>query len=204
MKDLSNENVIHVKKNGIEYLQFRRLLEYSDVITHAYSLGIDKDYRTIGANLELLPKEIYETKMNNYKELCKCLNINFNNLTKPTQNHTDEVMYINKKELENEPDINLEKYSNKDGIITDSRNIALLTTNADCILMLFYDPVKNVIANVHSGWKGTAQKIGQKAVLKMIEEYGSNPKDIICCLGPCIQKCHMLRMNISVGIPYAT
>jgi len=32
MKDLSNENVIHVKKNGVEYLQFRKLLEYSDII----------------------------------------------------------------------------------------------------------------------------------------------------------------------------
>ena len=26
--DLSNENVIHVKENGIEYLQFRKLLEH--------------------------------------------------------------------------------------------------------------------------------------------------------------------------------
>ena len=33
MKDLSNENVIHVKKNGVEYLQFRKLLEYSDIIS---------------------------------------------------------------------------------------------------------------------------------------------------------------------------
>ena len=24
----------------------------------------------------------------------------------------------------------------------------------------------------------------------MIEEYNCNPKDIICCIGPCIRKCH--------------
>ena len=29
--DLSNENVIHVKKGNVEYLQFRRLLEYKDI-----------------------------------------------------------------------------------------------------------------------------------------------------------------------------
>ena len=46
MKDLSNENVIQINKDGIQYLQFRKLLEYSDVITHAYSLGIDKNFRT--------------------------------------------------------------------------------------------------------------------------------------------------------------
>ena len=46
MKDLSNENIIHVKKNGIEYLQFKKLLKYSDVINHAYGIGLDRNYRT--------------------------------------------------------------------------------------------------------------------------------------------------------------
>ena len=38
MKDLSNENVIHVKKDGVEYLQFRKLLQYEDKISHAFTL----------------------------------------------------------------------------------------------------------------------------------------------------------------------
>ena len=42
--DLSNENVIHVEKEGIQYLQFRKLLKYSDIITHGYSLGIEKKF----------------------------------------------------------------------------------------------------------------------------------------------------------------
>ena len=49
MKDLSNENVIHIVKDGVQYLQFRRLLEYSDILVHAYSLGIDKNFRTARA-----------------------------------------------------------------------------------------------------------------------------------------------------------
>ena len=49
MKDLSNENVIHVKKDGIEYLQFRKLLEYSDIVKHAYAIGLDKNFRTARA-----------------------------------------------------------------------------------------------------------------------------------------------------------
>ena len=44
--DLSNENIMHVKNKGLEYLQFKKLLEYKDIINHAYSLGIDKNYRT--------------------------------------------------------------------------------------------------------------------------------------------------------------
>ena len=51
MKDLSNENVIHVKKNGVEYLQFRKLLEYSDIIKHAYAIGLEP-------NLELQERKM--------------------------------------------------------------------------------------------------------------------------------------------------
>ena len=38
MIDLSNENVVHVRKDGIEFLQFRKLLQYSDKVTHCYTL----------------------------------------------------------------------------------------------------------------------------------------------------------------------
>ena len=61
---------------------------------------------------------------------------------------------------------------------------------ADCTPLLFYDPIKNVIANTHSGWKGTLQTIGVKTVEKMMSEYECKAKDIICCIGPHIRKCH--------------
>ena len=75
-------------------------------------------------------------------------------------------------------------------LITNKKNIILSTTNADCILLLFFDPVKKVIANTHSGWKGTIQRIAVKTVEKMIKEFECNPKDIICCICPSIRKCH--------------
>ena len=40
------ENVIHIKKDGVEYLQFKRLLEYKDKINHVYTLGVDWNFRT--------------------------------------------------------------------------------------------------------------------------------------------------------------
>ena len=188
--DLSNENIIHIKKDGIEYIQFKKLLEYSDTITHAYSIGIDKDYRTIGADLQNLTQEKYLANMENYKNLCNSININYQNLTKPTQCHSDGIKAINQKILKNKEDFNLDEYKDIDGLITNKQCIALSTTNADCIPLLFFDPVKKVIANVHSGWKGTFQKISQKAVKKMIDEYGCNPQDIIACMTPSIRKCH--------------
>ena len=102
---------------------------------------------------------------------------------KPQQRHTNNVTCIDRV-------MKTEELLETDGLITDKENITLVTTNADCILLLFYDPVKKVIANVHSGWRGTFQKIGEKAVIKMIEEYNCNPDNIEVYIWPSIRKCH--------------
>ena len=190
MKDLSNENVIYQNKNGVEYLQFRRLLEYSDIVNHAYSIGVDRNFRTARANKESLPKEEYEKALKDYKELCDAINTDYIKVVKTNQNHTKNVKIIEKKIINDAPDFNLSEYSNTDGLVTNKSDIILSTTNADCILLLFFDPVKKVIANVHSGWKGTLQRISVEAVKKMIDEYSCDPKDIICCICPSIRKCH--------------
>lgn len=187
--DLSNENVIHIKKDNIEYLQFRKLLEYPE-IKHAYSLGINRDYRTAKANKKTLNIEKYNQAIENYKDLCNAINTNSNNLVKANQEHTDIIKKVEEKINKNSPDFNLEKYNQTDGLITNRNNIILATTNADCILLLFYDPKTKTIANIHSGWKGTIKRIAEKTVKKMKKEFNSNPKDIICCICPSIRKCH--------------
>ena len=40
MQDLTNDVVIHIKKNNIEYLQFRKLLEYPELV-HCYTLSVN-------------------------------------------------------------------------------------------------------------------------------------------------------------------
>lgn len=186
--DLSNENIIHVKKDGVQYIQFRRLLEYKDIITHAYSVGTDVNFRTAKKNNERLDKKDYDKAINDYKNLCSALNINYKNLIKSQQAHTDIVQIVNKKINKDEPDIKLPEPV--DGLITDKKDLLLATTNADCILLFFFDPVKKVIANVHSGWKGTLQRISVKTIQKMVKTYNCNPKDIICCICPSIRKDH--------------
>lgn len=188
--DLSNENIIHIKDKDTEYIQFRKLLEYKDILNHAYSLGINNNYRTATVKKERLPKDQYEKAIESYKKLCNSINCDYVNLVKTNQDHTDCIKIVDKKENMDKPDFNLKKYYATDGLITNKKNLILSTTNADCILLLFFDPLKKVIANTHSGWKGTLQRISVKTVEKMIDEYGCNPSDIICCVCPSIRKCH--------------
>ena len=176
--DLSNENILHIKRDGFEYLQFKRLNEYPE-IKHAYILK-PLDLRSHNEN----------DVVANYKAIFDDLNISIEKLTRPIQKHTNNVEIIENKKKQNEPDIYMDYLDNVDGLITSKENITLATTNADCILFLIYDPVKKVIANVHSGWRGTFQKIVKVAIEKMILTYGSSAEDIIVCICPSIRKCH--------------
>lgn len=189
MKDLTNENVIHVRKDGIEFLQFRKLLEYSDVINHAYSIGLDRNFMTDNIN-HTLSEEQKNMARKNYKKLTNAIETDYAHIVKTCQTHTNEVKCIKKKENKYEPVFDSLNFRDTDGFITNKAKIMLATTSADCILLLFFDPVRKVIANVHSGWRGTVQRISVKAVNKMRNIYESDPRDIICCMCPSIHKCH--------------
>lgn len=172
--DLSNDVMVHVKKDDIEYLQFRKLLEYDNLV-HCYTLRKNLDFKRKNS------QDNNKVLEGSYKKLCKALGFDRKNEVRPYQTHTDCIKIVNK------PGENLQ---NVDGIITSKNNVDLVLTFADCTPILLYDPVKKVIANIHSGWRGTVQKIGQKGAKKMIQNYGCDPKNIIACIGPCIGKCH--------------
>ena len=183
--NLSNQNILHKNNEKQEFIQFKKLIQYSDIINHAYAVGLDKNYRTFRVNKKPLPIEEYEKNMNNYKILCEEIGLDYKNIIKANQAHTDNIVIVDKT---NKDRIDTEEHS--DGLITNKKNVILATTNADCILLLMFDPKKKVIANIHSGWRGTLQRISVKAVKKMMKEFGCNPRDIIVCICPSIRKCH--------------
>ena len=166
-----NDEIIFKSTRDIQYIQFKRLLKYG--IKHAYTLR--------GENIDFSTTSRYEKE--SYAKISHALEIDENTLVKPVQTHTSNVKCIDRI-------LPREELNEIDGLITNQKNIALTTKNADCILFLFYDPVKKVIANVHSGWKGTFQKIAEKTVIKMRDAYQCKPENIICCIAPSIRKCH--------------
>ena len=190
MKNLGNGTVVHIVKNGIQYLQFKKLLDYDDIITHAYSLGKEVNFRTAKVNKKELPKNELQEAIENYKKICRSLGEDYINIVKTNQEHTNNVKTVTNKIKKEFMDINLEEYNATDGLITNKPNLILSTTNADCILLLFFDPVTKTIANVHSGWKGTLQRISVKAIEKMKNDFRCDPANIICCICPSIRKCH--------------
>ncbi len=96
----------------------------------------------------------------------------------PRQTHTNCVADITAI-----PD---DEIKETDALVTDKAGICLCVQTADCVPILLFDPVKNVIGAVHAGWRGTVKKIAEIAVQKMTTNYGTSPKNIIAAIGPSI------------------
>ncbi|NXG50833.1 LACC1 protein, partial [Psilopogon haemacephalus] len=78
---------------------------------------------------------------------------------------------------------------NYDGIVTNQKGVTIAAPGADCIPVLFADPVRKACGAAHSGWKGTLLGVSMATVNAMVSEYGCNLKDILVVLGPSVGPC---------------
>ena len=84
---------------------------------------------------------------------------------------------------------NINFYDNTDALISNIRNTLLLLNFADCIPVILYSKKDKTGAIIHAGWRGTADNIAGKTVLKMEKNLNINPKNITAIIGPGIDKC---------------
>lgn len=118
-----------------------------------------------------------EFELNRLK-LAKALGIGVNQLIFPNQTHSSSV--VNLCGIPNSP------INDTDALVTNQPGICLCVQTADCVPVLLYDPVHNVIAAVHAGWRGTVTLIVKEAIQEMFKQYLSSPPDIIAVIGPSI------------------
>ena len=73
-----------------------------------------------------------------------------------------------------------------DGMVTNQPQTPLMMRFADCVPLLFHDPVQAVIGIAHAGWRGTVQGAGASVVQVMVDAFGAEPGDIRAGIGPSI------------------
>lgn len=88
-----------------------------------------------------------------------------------------------------------------DALITDACKLALVIQVADCQPVLIMDPVKRVVANIHSGWRGSVQNIIGVTVRQMISEFECRPENMVCGIGPSLGPCCAEFVNYKSEIP---
>ncbi len=131
--------------------------------------GSSDNKKNIKNNLNYVKKKILSKK---------------NNIALLYQVHSSKFFYIKKIP---------KKKLIGDGLITNVRKLPLGILTADCAPILILDVRKKIIAAVHSGWKGAYKNIVIK-ILKKLIKLGSQKKDIIAVIGPCIK-----QRNYEVG-----
>ena len=73
-----------------------------------------------------------------------------------------------------------------DALVTRLPGYCLCISTADCVPILLYDPHTQAIAAIHAGWRGTVSRIVENTLTLMSEQYGTQGKDLIACIGPSI------------------
>ncbi|MBR1471017.1 MAG: peptidoglycan editing factor PgeF [Lachnospiraceae bacterium] len=123
--------------------------------------------------------------LENCSLLLSKLGISAGDMVMAEQEHTNKVRTVSRKDggdmvLRGSP------VGAYDGMVTDEKGLLLATVEADCVPVYLYDPLRQAIGMVHSGWRGTVEQIAPNAVSRMAAEYGSRPEDIVAVFGPCI------------------
>lgn len=88
-----------------------------------------------------------------------------------------------------------------DGMTTHLTGVGLMITHGDCQAAIFYDPIKHVVANAHSGWKGSVQNIYAEVIKSLKLRYGSNPKDILVGVAPSLGPQNAEFINYRTELP---
>ena len=133
-------------------------------------------YKSLNCGVGSKDKKI--NVINNLKIVSKKIGTKKNKLTLLIQVHSNKIYFLNKIP---------KKKLIGDGLLTNSKNMAIAILTADCAPILFYDPKKSIIGAAHAGWKGAYNKIAVK-MINYFKKKGSNLNDLYVIIGPCISQ----------------
>lgn len=173
----------------VPYLTYNSLSEIK-FINHAFStrLGGVSEGIFESMNLAFNRGDNPDSVTENYRRLCRSAGFDFDTLVASAQDHHTFVRRVTSKEC----GIGITKprdIQSVDALITNEPDVTLVTYYADCTPLFFVDTKIKAIGLAHAGWRGTVGRIGQKVVEKMTAEFGTNPSDLVCAVGPAISKC---------------
>jgi YfiH family protein len=76
-----------------------------------------------------------------------------------------------------------------DAIVSDAEGVLAGVKTADCVPILIGDPKTGAFAAVHAGWRGTLAEVATKALVRMVDEYGTRTADVGVAIGPAAGAC---------------
>lgn len=133
----------------------------------------------------------------NFRRISELLGCQYDNFVLSDQTHTTNVRRVGRDDA-GKGLLRARDYTDVDGLITDEPGIVLSTFYADCVPLYFVDVKKRAIGLSHSGWRGTVGRMGQETLDAMRREFGTQPEDVVCAIGPSIcQDCYEVSRDVA-------
>ncbi len=177
-----------ITKDGISYVTFTIFQKYPLIAAVSTRLGGVSKPPFDSLNMGLPTGDDVAAVLENRKRFFHALGSDASRLVCAKQVHGTHVEVVGKKDC-GRGALSMENtIPNCDGLMTAEKQVPIIMNYADCTPLLFYDPVKKVIALSHGGWRGTAGNIAGKTIEKMKRVFGCKGEDILCAIGPAIGK----------------
>lgn len=177
---------VQTEQGGIVTITFPRFAD-SKVLRHAVSTRIggvsDGIYRSLNVSHKVQDETVKVDE--NRSLLSYALGMDLGKAVWVDQVHSDKVV---KLDAASRPK-NGGSLGEGDGIITNEPDILITILVADCLPVLFFDPIHKAIGLAHAGWRGTVSHVAAKTLLAMEEAYGTKAEEVRTVLGPCIGFC---------------
>lgn len=158
-------------------------------LQHGFSTrkgGVSKEHLA-SLNLSFSVEDAKENVLENFRRIGERFGKTPEDFVLSKQSHETKVLKVGTKDrgkgITKDRD-----YEGIDALITDEKGIILSCFSADCVPILFYDPIHKAVGACHSGWRGTKGKILQNVVEEMRKHFTSNPAEILIAIGPSICK----------------
>lgn len=187
------------EKNGVPYFVFRNL-EDTELVCHGISTrigGVSKGHLA-SMNLGFSRGDDRDNVQENFQRIADAIGFEKESLVLSHQTHTTNVRVVTAEDRGKGITSPLD-YTDVDGLITNVPGLTLATFYADCVPLLFVDPVHHAIGLAHSGWRGTVNRMGAVTLRKMTEVYGTDPADVRAAIGPSIcQECYEVSEDVAL------
>lgn len=135
-------------------------------------------------NINRYCRDDEEAIRQNREALCQLLDVSDNRLVMPHQVHLTEIAVVDEDFLQRSDDERQTTLEGVDALMTNVEGVCIGVSTADCIPVLLFDKRQRAVCAIHAGWRGTVQRIVEKAVSKMTAVYGTRPADLVAQIGP--------------------
>ena len=179
--------MILIHKNRASFYQFESLAQFSEVRHGIFTRHFGNSSAPFASlNVSFGWGDTNDHIQQNHRVITRAMG--GHDLIYARQVHGDQVLILN-------PDQSCKgdggscRLGTGDAMVTATTGKLLMIQLADCQSILLYDTIRQVVANIHSGWRGSIRNIAGRTVNAMKMHFGSNPEHLLAGIGPSLGPC---------------